>query len=303
MIDFVDSFSSYISRIEGYPRLSSSPRSIKRFLFRGQADKSWSLIPTLARINSPDLDEGGCQELPCLFEKNLVSQAKRELPTIFHDGLQPLDLLARLQHFGVPTRLLDVSENPLTALYFACSGELDRDGEVLVFADRSDDLTDYPIRHAVAESYLFAKGSFTQLFAFYDDVIARPYFASQRHLCNERTAKEKAQWIKECCDGPMLVMASKTIDRQAAQAANYILFPNIVCGDGETACFGNSIRAISKEVKSGSGLLFDRIIIPLQCKQKMVESLRLMGVTRGSLFPDNVEAVCADILERCKLLN
>lgn len=300
MSDRVECLSDYILRLEGYPRSGSSPRSIKRFLFRGQADKGWSLVPTLARIGAPDLDDA-CWELPDLLERNLVSQAKRELPDVFHYGLQPLDLLARLQHFGVPTRLLDVSDSPLAALFFACSGESDCDGEVLVFADRGDDLTDYPIRHAVAESYLFAMGAFTQLSTFYDAVVLRPYFSSQGLLNSERTAKEKARWIKDCCEGPMLAMASKTLDRQAAQAANYLLFPNVIDGDGEGACFVDRIKAMPKEIK-GEGLLFDRIIIPARSKWKMIESLRLMGVTRGSLFPDSVEAVCSDIVARCKTL-
>lgn len=36
------------------------------------------------------------------------------------------------QHFAVPTRLLDFTENPLVALYFACSGSENKDGSVWV---------------------------------------------------------------------------------------------------------------------------------------------------------------------------
>lgn len=47
-----------------------------------------------------------------------------------------LHLLALLQHHGIPTRLLDVTSNPMTALWFACqraSGPRDSSGVVFAF--------------------------------------------------------------------------------------------------------------------------------------------------------------------------
>lgn len=38
-----------------------------------------------------------------------------------------------MQHYDVPTRILDITTNALVALYFACEGNDDKDGEVLIF--------------------------------------------------------------------------------------------------------------------------------------------------------------------------
>lgn len=56
----------------------------------------------------------------------------------FHGDVYTLDRLVRMQHYSLPTRLLDISSNPLIALYFACKSNLEEEGEVIVFSmDRS----------------------------------------------------------------------------------------------------------------------------------------------------------------------
>jgi hypothetical protein len=55
-----------------------------------------------------------------------------------------LGLLAHLQRHGLPTRLLEVTRNPLTALWFACASGDDESGVLLAL-----DVTDLPVHPTV----------------------------------------------------------------------------------------------------------------------------------------------------------
>lgn len=91
-----------------------------RHLFRGQGDAAWVLMPSLYRIEHPNVHAGTQERSYDHYEAALIDLFFREghpyLPAI-QRGYSNDRILA--QHFGVPTRLLDWSRDPLVALYFA----------------------------------------------------------------------------------------------------------------------------------------------------------------------------------------
>src|SRR5690606_8959587 len=64
----------------------------------------------------------------------LISEFMRVSPNDFNNG-DYFDKLVKMQHYGLPTRLLDATQNPLVALFFACYDENQKtaDGSVYFF--------------------------------------------------------------------------------------------------------------------------------------------------------------------------
>ena len=118
LTDFIKAFAQY----------SSSSKYLTK-CYRGQRDSAW---PQVAGIFRPDLKE------LLNNEKRAVRDLISVQPHEFASDETMFDKLVRMQHFGLPTRLLDVSLNALVALYFATDpgpdGGKSSDGMVTAFA-------------------------------------------------------------------------------------------------------------------------------------------------------------------------
>lgn len=116
--------------------------------FRGQPSKDYPLIPLIGRFYKKGKEKALLQ-----FEREIFDDFKRKY-ALFTDVRPQNDkeFLFLAQHYGLPTRLLDWTYNPLIALFFSCNSDLEKDGVVYhcmpfshrVYDENRSDILSFP---------------------------------------------------------------------------------------------------------------------------------------------------------------
>lgn len=111
----VESLESFIGQL---PTLTK--KMVGNIFYRGQSRVDYKLTPSVLRNDMKT------------NEHKIYNEIMTECAHEFHDCQLHNEILSKMQHYGVPTRLLDVTTNALVALYFACESNPDADGVVYI---------------------------------------------------------------------------------------------------------------------------------------------------------------------------
>lgn len=128
----VGTVSTLINNLNKLTRVMGAGLNDVSIFYRGHADSDWAMIPGVYRdarnVNKEDF---------------LTNSLMRNCPDDFKNCSSSFERLVKMQHYALPTRLLDISSNPLVGLYFAACEEFSKDGELIIYFVKNSDLHNY----------------------------------------------------------------------------------------------------------------------------------------------------------------
>jgi hypothetical protein len=131
------------------------------YIYRGHSDISWKLQSTLERILENNYETEGKK-----FEEYAIDSFKSRFHLYDKSNIQPaskLEWLSIMQHYGVPTRMLDFTQSPYVAIYFAIENITKTDhGSFAIYAIN--------YRSIMQKSLDYLKGQDNTIRVTYDEV-------------------------------------------------------------------------------------------------------------------------------------
>ena len=244
---------------------SVTPAPDEVLLYRGHPDRrKYKLLPSVLREDK---------------FKNAEETILRELvashPAEFSSDFSTLEQLARVQHYSLPTRLLDVTWNPLVALYFATKELEGTTGEVIVFRIKKDHVKFFDsdavscvanlahlkiaeknaIDFGITDTIAFnSQPSIDRLLQFIR--VEKPHFRAGINQTHLKTV--------------LCVKPKKNNPRILAQSGAFLIF-------GITDCL---------DTTPVDGITIERIQISAQKKGVIINELDRMGINDSTMFPE-----------------
>jgi len=255
-VEFVTKLSDILESIEN---LHVKHQSL---FFRGHDNTSYRLLPSIYRANAP------------FYEREIFYDTISTIPQETKSIDTTFEILTKFQHFGTPTRLLDITTNPLVGLFFACKNS-SYDGELLVFSVANKDVklfdsdTVSVVTNLVKLPYNFSINCSA-------DKIASKKFDELTHKI--RNEKSYFKNIIKCNDLKRSFFVKPKLDnpRIIKQSGAFI-----VCGMDDIK------YKPSKEIYDiEKNKVIKRIIISKNLKNKINKSLDIFNISSGSLFPE-----------------
>ncbi|MEZ9860077.1 FRG domain-containing protein [Vibrio splendidus] len=264
-IQKLSTFIGHISDIEKKPDHT--------LFFRGHADTEYQAQPSIFRsIPNSDTAAKYIDKEDQLFHDMIM-----RCPEDFANCSSAFDFLVKMQHYGLPTRLLDITSNPLVALYFACctlsgSGKSGKTGEVLIYQVPDKDIKFYDSDTVSVISNLsklqrdFDKNNRIDRKRYIHTIKAeKPYFEDDiveddlhRVIC-----------VKPKLDNKRIIK----------QSGAFLLF-----GMGRSTGYQKVTAAKTPDEFHSASI--NRINISASFKSKIIDELKSVAISEATLFPE-----------------
>ena len=237
------------------------------YYYRGCATHNWeyNLIPSVYRNNHIVNED--------VYFREMILRS----PNDFLNDKTTLEKLVRMQHYKLPTRLLDITSNPLVALYFACGHfkEIKSDGKVYQFKIKKENIKYYDSDEVALIANLakinINKTNFIQNF----DNLIHEISEEKPHYLDISSKKNKNKYQKYIMKiFPVKVKLNN--NRILRQSGSFLIFGiSNLHSKIKTIDFQNSDIIIEKE-----------FIIDKNAKNRIRKSLNLLSINENTLFPE-----------------
>lgn len=240
--------------IEDFSQIIEIGITFKKNWFRGHSKLYGELIPGIFRDR---IHHQLYQDFKPELEFELYSEFIRKAPSYTSNHPEPnsyLEWLFLMQHHGMPTRLLDWTENILVAAYFAVSSNDGKEGEIWSFL---------PWRlNETTVAYGIPTHSSKHLQFYY----LEPFRSDEKELAEELN-------LEEIPKAPLAFLPTLAHPRLTSQQSAFTIHRSPEEG-----------QKIEEVIEDERDLV--RYVIPQSLKKKFRHELDSLGINRGILFPD-----------------
>jgi hypothetical protein len=252
----------------------SQPGERDTHLYRGHADGDHTLRPSLFRKKEYRR-----------VERNILRELIAIQPSEFREDKTSFEQLVRMQHYGLPTRLLDLTYNPLVALYFACSRDEKKDGEFIRFKLRTS-----KIKYFDSDAVSCVANLSNLTGAERDEIRA---FRTSEALNSNDVGTRLLHFIK--AEKPYFLAKIELSDLKSIFAVRpKQTNQRILAQQGAFLIFG--LKTLLDD-SNGSGIEIRRTIVPATAKQKILGELDGININARTLFPE-IESAAKYIMSK-----
>ena len=237
--------------------------------FRGQSSINYLCETGLYRNNGEFVNS----------EKKLFKEMLVTNPNDFKNCNYTIEKMAKMQHYGLPTRLLDLTKNPLIALYFAC-GNTEEVGEIIFFKSSDENECYFDSEEVSIIANLFQIDGINET-----DIRLLSQFVKSEIGYSIREIKKED--LEKC----FFVKTNYENQRIRNQQASFLL-----CGIEESKMKQADLESYKLKNKENKKIIF---YIPQENKRDILDELARINITKEFVYPE-IDDVASFLKEKYK---